>query len=270
MNASRHLLAATGLAMARLSASLNCAPQKIESQQAARRRPQQQQQQQPAVISDAAVEAAEQMARLLLQAIQEYLFICCRVAFWCECWEHYCQGITFAGCGKRLLSSPLQEEDADKQQAAAKAARRKSRKQARSAGASDAAAAAAAPGPSGTTDAAEPAVSVQPGAVSVVSTPTAAADAAYQPGASAGPPTADGQAANVHAWQLCPLTKVRFAASARLEQSCQALHMACVCTASVWGDKAWRQRIFTPAERLEVLAVGPNPQHPVVCTGRRS
>ncbi len=67
-----------------------------------RRRPQQQQQQQqqPAVISDAAVEAAEQMARLLLQARQEVLFICCRVAFSCGCWEHYRQGLKFAGCGR--------------------------------------------------------------------------------------------------------------------------------------------------------------------------
>ena len=60
-------------------------------------------------------------------------------------------------------------------------------------------------------------MSVQLGAVSTVSTPAAAADAAQQPGATAGPPTADGQAANIHAWLLCPLTKVLFAASARLD-----------------------------------------------------
>ena len=85
VSASRHLLAATGLAMARVSATLDCAPQKIEPQQPARRRQQPQQLQQPAVISDAAVEAAEQMARLLLQARQEVLFICCRVAVSCGC-----------------------------------------------------------------------------------------------------------------------------------------------------------------------------------------
>jgi hypothetical protein len=194
--------------MARVLATLYCALQNIEPQQPGRRRPQQQQQQQqpPAVISDAAVEAAEQMARLLLQARQEVLFVCCRVAFLRACWEQYCQGITFVGCEVISVVS-LQEEDADKQQAAAKAAHKKHWKQAKAGNASNAAAAAAAPG-SSDAGAAPSAAVVQPGAGKPMHTSPAAEEAAKQPDSSTVPPAADGLAARAHAWQLCPLTKV--------------------------------------------------------------
>ena len=168
----------------------------------------------------------------------------------------------------------LQEEDADKEQQAAKALRNKNRRQAKAAIASAAAAAAAAPGPSGA-DAAHLAEMVQPGAASPVSALSAAADAAQQPDSTAASPAAEGQAAGAHAWQLCPLTKVLFAASARHDSDVRhstwlvyAHHLFGVTRHG--GNASSRllsaRRSWQSAQTLS----GPNPKPSVVCTSRWS